>query len=160
MIRAIYAGSFDPITLGHLDVIERGAKVFDHLIVAMAVNVEKTPLFTLAERRAFIAEATKHLKNVQVDSFDTMAVDYARAKKAKVLLRGIRTLSDFEAEFQMALTNRAFAPDIETVFVMSSLEYSFVSSRLIKEAATLGGDVSKFVPPAVAGRLKEKFARG
>jgi pantetheine-phosphate adenylyltransferase len=155
---AVYPGSFDPITNGHLDVIRRGVRVFDHLIVAVADNPAKQALFTRDERLEMIREVTKHEKNVAVEYFDGLVVDYVRRKKAGVILRGIRTVSDFEYEYQMALTNRTFAQDIETVFVMTREEYSFVSSRIIKEAASLGGDVSSFVPREVEKWLKKKFA--
>ena len=156
---AVYPGSFDPITNGHIDVIRRGSKVFDRLIVAVADNPAKQSLFTKDERVDMIKEATKSFRNAGVDSFDGLVVDYVRRKKASVILRGIRTISDFEYEYQMALTNRTFAPDIETVFVMTHEEYSFVSSRLIKEAVSMGGDVSSFVPKEVEARLKKKFKK-
>ncbi len=157
---AIYPGSFDPVTNGHVDVIKRGIGVFDHVIVAVADNPAKQSLFTKGERVEMIREVTKAIKNVEVDSFDGLVVEYVRRKKAHVILRGIRTVSDFEVEYQMALTNRTFAGDIETVFMMTHEEYSFVSSRLIKEAASLGGDVGAFVPKDVEKWLKRKFAAG
>ncbi|MCR4318189.1 MAG: pantetheine-phosphate adenylyltransferase [Planctomycetes bacterium] len=157
--RGVYAGSFDPVTYGHLDVIKRGAQLFDELIVAIATNISKSPLFTLDERKEMLIESTAEFDNVRVDTFDGMAVDFVRKVKANALLRGIRTISDFESEFQMALTNRTFAPDIETVFVMASLEYSFISSRLIREAGSLGGDISNFVPPTVAKKLEKALAK-
>ena len=156
---ALYAGSFDPITNGHLDVIRRGTKVFERLIVAVADNPAKQSLFTKDERAEMIREVTKSFKNVEIDAFDGLVVDYVHRKKAGVILRGIRTISDFEYEYQMALTNRTFAQDIETVFVMTHEEYSFVSSRLIKEAVSMGGDVSSFVPREVEKRLKAKFKK-
>ena len=156
---AVYPGSFDPITNGHLDVIRRGTKVFERLIVAVADNPAKQALFTKDERTEMIRDVAKGLKNVEVDSFDGLVVDYVHRKKAGVILRGIRTISDFEYEYQMALTNRTFAQDIETVFVMTHEEYSFVSSRLIKEAVSMGGDVSSFGPKDVAKRLKLKFKK-
>jgi pantetheine-phosphate adenylyltransferase len=156
---AVYPGSFDPITNGHLDVIRRGAKVFDRLIVAVADNPAKQSLFSKEERVDMIKEVSKSFRNSEVDSFDGLVVDYVRRKKAGVILRGIRTISDFEYEYQMALTNRTFAPDIETVFVMTHEEYSFVSSRLIKEAVSMGGDVSSFVPKEVELKLKKKFKK-
>jgi len=155
---AVYPGSFDPITNGHLDVIRRGVRVFDHLIVAVADNPAKQALFTRDERLEMIREVTKHDKNVVVEYFDGLVVDYVRRKKAGVILRGIRTVSDFEYEYQMALTNRTFAQDIETVFVMTREEFSFVSSRIIKEAASLGGDVSSFVPREVEKWLRKKYS--
>ena len=156
---AVYPGSFDPITNGHIDVIRRGTKVFDRLVVAVADNPAKQSLFTKDERVEMIKDATKSFRNADVDAFDGLVVDYVRRKKASVILRGIRTISDFEYEYQMALTNRTFAPDIETVFVMTHEEYSFVSSRLIKEAVSMGGDVSSFVPKEVEAKLKKKFKK-
>jgi len=156
---AVYPGSFDPITNGHVDVIRRGTKVFDRLIVAVADNPAKQALFTKDERTEMIREVTRGFKNVEIDSFDGLVVDYVHRKKAGVILRGIRTISDFEYEYQMALTNRTFAQDIETMFVMTHEEYSFVSSRLIKEAVSMGGDVSSFVPKDVEKRLKAKFKK-
>jgi pantetheine-phosphate adenylyltransferase len=159
MHSAIYAGSFDPITFGHLDIIRRGTQLFDHLIVAIAVNIDKTPLFSLEDRLAMIRENVQKLPNVEVTPFEGMAVHFASQQECRTLLRGIRTVADFEYEFQMALTNRVLAPQIETVFVMASQEYSFLSSRLIKETASLGGDVRAFVPEPVARRLLEKLRR-
>lgn len=157
MKRAVYAGSFDPPTYGHLDVIKRGAAVLGEVVVAVAGNPDKQNLFSLSERLEMISELVKDLPDVSADSFCGLTVDYVKQLGCNVLLRGIRTVSDFEYEFQMALTNRAMAPEVETVFVMSSQDYAFLSSRLIKEAASLGGDVSGFVPPLVEARLKEKF---
>ncbi|HHT9154249.1 MAG TPA: pantetheine-phosphate adenylyltransferase [Candidatus Tripitaka sp. YC43] len=159
MTKAIYPGTFDPLTYGHLDLIERGSKVFDELIVAIGENPFKTPLFTVAERRQMIQKHTQHLKNVKVDAFKGMLVDYVQGQHANIILRGIRTVSDFEEEFQRALTNRVLRNDLETVFVMTSEQYSFLNSRLIKEAASLGGDVSKFVPPEVKKQLIAKLKK-
>jgi pantetheine-phosphate adenylyltransferase len=156
---AVYPGSFDPITKGHLDVVGRGVKVFERLIVAVADNPAKQTLFTKEERVEMIRDVVRPFKNVEVDLFDGLAVDYVHRRKAHVILRGIRTMSDFEYEYQMAMTNRKFAPDIETVFVMTHEEYSFVSSRLIKEAASMGGDVSSFVPKEVEKWLKKKMKK-
>ena len=142
-----------------MDVIRRGTKVFDRLIVAVADNPAKQALFSKDERTEMIREVTRGFKNVEIDSFDGLVVDYVHRKKAGVILRGIRTISDFEYEYQMALTNRTFAQDIETMFVMTHEEYSFVSSRLIKEAVSMGGDVSSFVPKDVEKRLKAKFKK-
>ena len=159
MSTAVYPGSFDPITNGHIDVIKRGARVFDKVIVAVADNPAKQALFTKEERVEMIREVSKPYRNVDVDAFDGLVVDYVHRKKAGVILRGIRTISDFEYEYQMALTNRTFAGDIETVFVMTHEEYSFVSSRLIKEAVSMGGDVSSFVPKDVEKRLKARYKK-
>ena len=159
MSTAVYPGSFDPITNGHLDVIKRGTKVFEKVIVAVGDNPAKKALFTKEERVEMIREVTKAFRNAEVDGFDGLVVDYVHKRKATVILRGIRTISDFEYEYQMALTNRTFASDIETVFVMAHEEYSFVSSRFIKEAASMGGDVSSFLPKEVEKRLKAKFKK-
>lgn len=159
MSTAVYPGSFDPITNGHLDVIKRGTKVFDKVIVAVGDNPAKKALFTKDERVEMIREVTKAFRNAEVDGFDGLVVDYVHKRKATVILRGIRTISDFEYEYQMALTNRTFASDIETVFVMAHEEYSFVSSRFIKEAASMGGDVSSFLPKEVEKRLKAKYKK-
>ena len=157
MKKAVYPGSFDPVTLGHLDVIHRGAHVFDELIVSIAVNPQKGCLFTIREREQMVRELLKDYRNVSVDSFDTLAIDHVHRHNANVILRGIRTVSDFEFEFQMALTNRTMDPDIETVFVMSDEKYSFIRSSLIKEVARLGGSVKDMVPPLVAKALVEKL---
>lgn len=155
----IYPGTFDPITRGHLDIIERGLKFFDTLIVAVAENLAKAPLFDVDERIEIIGREIKKYRNVRLESFDCLLIDYVKRKKASTVLRGLRVISDFEYEFQMALTNRKLAPKIETVFMMTSERYATVSSRLIKEIARLGGDVSEFVTPAVEKRLKEKFEK-
>jgi pantetheine-phosphate adenylyltransferase len=154
---AIYPGSFDPPTNGHLDLIDRGSKIFDELVVAILRNAEKTPLFSLGERRRMLEELTNGFKNVRVDTFDGLTVDYAARVKASAVLRGIRALSDYEYELQMALMNRKLRPDLETVFMMPAEQYSYVSSRLMREVARLGGDVSRLVPELVEQRLKEKL---
>ena len=153
---AIYPGSFDPLTSGHVDIIERGSKIFDSIIVAILVNAEKVPLFTEDERIAIIREVFKEFKNVQAETFNGLLVDYAQEKKATVLVRGLRAVSDFEYEFQMALMNRHLAPGLETVFMMPDEKYTFVSSRLIKEVFTLGGEVHGLVPPVVEEKLRAK----
>ena len=157
MRKAIYPGTFDPVTYGHLDVIKRGSKIFDELIVAVGHNPLKKPLFTVKERTNMVLKYAKEFPNVKVDCFEGMLVDYMKEMQIDVILRGIRTVSDFEYEFQMALTNRVLKNDIETVFVMTSQEYSFLNSSLIKEAVSLGGDVSMFVPSEVGKLLQQKF---
>lgn len=154
---AIYPGSFDPLTNGHLDLISRGSRLFDRLIVSILNNTQKQPLFELEERIQTIREATAALSNVEVDSFEGLLVDYASRRAANAILRGIRAISDYEAELQMALMNRRMRPETETIFLMAGEEYSFISSRMIKEIITLGGDVSTFVPEAVANRVDAKF---
>jgi pantetheine-phosphate adenylyltransferase len=153
---AIYPGSFDPLTNGHVDIIERGAKIFDSIIVAILVNVEKTPLFSENERIAIIRDVFKDLKNVKAETFSGLLVDYAQLKKASVLVRGLRAVSDFEYEFQMALMNRHLAPGLETVFMMPDEKYTYISSRLIKEVFTLGGEITGLVPPVVEAKLRAK----
>jgi len=153
----VYPGTFDPITKGHLDVIERGIKLFDVLIVAVAEGLSKAPLFEVDERLDMIRAEVKKYKKVRVESFDNLLMDYMRKKKANIVLRGLRVMSDFEYEFQMALINRKLDPTVETVFMMTSDNYAPVSSRFIKEIASYGGDVSPFVTPRVSKRLKQKF---
>ena len=156
----IYPGSFDPPTNGHLDLIERGAKIFDELIVAILLNEEKQPLFSIAERIAMLREMTGHCSNVSVDTFDGLLVDFAVARKAQAVLRGIRAISDYEYELQMALMNRKLQPRIETVFMMPAEAYSYVSSRLVKEIFRLGGSVKGLVPELVEKRLQQKVNGG
>ena len=155
-VLAIYPGSFDPVTNGHLDLIERAARIFERLVVAVLRNTEKAPLFTLGERVDMLHEVTQAFSNVEVDTFDGLLVDYARRRQARVLLRGIRAVSDYEYELQMALLNRKLEPGLETVFMLPAVSYSFVSSRLVREVARLGGPVSGLVPPAVEQRLRAK----
>jgi pantetheine-phosphate adenylyltransferase len=155
---AIYPGSFDPLTNGHLAIIQRGLKVFDRLVVAVANNPEKRPLFTAAERKAMISDAVGDDSRVEVDSFDSLLVDYVGRKGIHTVLRGLRAVSDFEYEFQIANMNRHLQPDLETVFVMTGEDYFFVSARLVREVATFGGDVSAFVPPNVLVALRKKLA--
>lgn len=158
MGRAVYPGTFDPMTFGHLDVIKRGAAIFDELVVAVGGrNIAKEPVFTESERLEFLERHTVDFDNVKVKLFNTLAVDFVRSEGITVILRGIRTMSDFEYEFQMALTNRQLAEEVETVFVMPSLEYSFVSARLIREIVAHGGPVSAFVPRDVETALKAKY---
>ncbi|HEY9844881.1 MAG TPA: pantetheine-phosphate adenylyltransferase [Candidatus Caenarcaniphilales bacterium] len=147
---AVYPGSFDPITLGHLDIIERGCKLFEQVIVAVLGNPNKIPLFTVQQRIEQIRGCTQHLSNLEIDSFDGLTVTYAKLRQAQVLLRGLRVLSDFEHELQMAHTNKSLSPQIETVFLATSNEYSFLSSSLVKEVAKHGGSVNHLVPQNVA----------
>ena len=154
---AIYPGSFDPITLGHLDVIERSCRLFDHVIVAVSRNPNKNPLFPVQKRIEQIRACTQHLSNVEVDHFESLTVDYAQQKNAQVLLRGLRVLSDFEYELQMAHTNKSLAASIETVFLATSNEHSFLSSSLVKEIAKFGGSVSHLVPSNIALELEQCF---
>ncbi|MGH9816703.1 MAG: pantetheine-phosphate adenylyltransferase [Candidatus Acidiferrales bacterium] len=155
-ILAIYPGSFDPVTNGHLDLIERGAKIFGRLVVAVLHNQDKLPLFSVEERIEMLREVTRPWSNVEIDVFDGLLVEYAQRRGAQVLLRGIRAISDYEYELQMALMNRKLAPGIETVFMMPAEAYSYLSSRLVKEVFHLGGDISKLVPPLVIERLRSK----
>ncbi|MGE5111949.1 MAG: pantetheine-phosphate adenylyltransferase [Acidobacteriaceae bacterium] len=154
---AIYPGTFDPPTNGHLDLIHRGAKIFDELVVAILQNPEKTPLFTLEERLEMLRECVKSEANVKIDTFSGLLVDYAAKKKAKAVLRGIRAVSDYEYELQMALMNRKLDPRLETIFMMPAEAYSYLSSRLVREIAMLGGSVKCLVPEIVDKRLREKL---
>lgn len=153
---AIYPGSFDPLTNGHVDIIQRGSKMFDRIVVAILLNVEKSPLFTVAERVEIAREVFAGYPNVEVDTFDGLLVEYARRKRAGVIVRGLRAISDFEYEMQMALMNRHLNPDVETVFMMPAETYTYVSSRLVKEVVALGGSVTGLVPTLVEDRLREK----
>ncbi|AEI13810.1 Phosphopantetheine adenylyltransferase [Flexistipes sinusarabici DSM 4947] len=154
---AIYPGTFDPLTNGHLDIIERGAKMFNHLLVAIAENPGKNPLFTLEERVDSTISATKHLPNVNVEPFSCLLSNFMQKKKINVLLRGLRAVSDFEYELQLALMNRQLNEECETVFLMPNMSYIFLSSSMIREIARLGGDVKKFVPDSVERLIAEKF---
>jgi len=159
-ITAVCPGSFDPPTEGHLNIIERGLKLFDKIVVAVAVNSQKKSTFTTAERIALLKELMKDMKGVEVDSFENqLLVDYTRSKKAQVILRGLRTIQDYEYEFQMALANKQIAPEIETVFMMTESQLSHISSSISKEIILLGGPGKGMVPPLVEKRLKEKFKR-
>ncbi|MGD0922975.1 MAG: pantetheine-phosphate adenylyltransferase [Terriglobia bacterium] len=155
-IRAIYPGSFDPLTHGHLDLIERASQLFDQLVVAVLTNLEKAPLFSLEERVEMLREVTAGMPNVSVDTFSGLLVDYAMKKKARVILRGIRAFTDYEYELQMALMNRQLQPNLETVFLTPAQAYSHISSRLVKEIFQHGGSVSGLVPPVVEQRLRQK----
>jgi len=157
-VRAIYPGSFDPLTNGHLDLIARGSQIFDQLIVSVLLNTDKHPLFTVAERIEMLESTCKALPNVRFDTFDGLLVDHARVVGAKAVLRGIRAISDYEYEFQMAMMNRKLQPELETVFMMPAEQYSYVSSRLVKEVFRLGGNISDLVPPIVEDRLRQKLA--
>jgi len=154
---AIYPGSFDPLTNGHLDVVERAAALFEKVIVAVAHQTDKSSLFTVQERVEMAKESVAKMSNVRVDDFQTLLVDYVKARKARVIIRGLRAVSDFEFEFQMALMNRTLAPDVETIFLMPKDSYSYLSSRIIKQIALLGGDISPFVPPHVERLLRRKL---
>jgi pantetheine-phosphate adenylyltransferase len=155
-VTAIYPGSFDPVTNGHLDLIARGAMIFDQLIVAVAQNLEKEALFTVKERVEMLEAVTFEWKNVEVEVFDGLLMDYARGEGASVIMRGIRAVSDYEYELQMAMMNRKIEPDVETVFMLPAEAYSYLSSRLVKELARLGGPVKDLVPPIVVERLRAK----
>src|ERR1700675_603526 len=153
----MYPGSFDPTTNGHLDLIERGAKIFEELVVAILRNSEKSPMFSVAERLQMLRELTADLKNVRIDTFDGLMVEYAKSLEATCILRGIRAISDYEYELQMALMNRKLEPTLETVFMMPADKYSYVSSRLVREVAQLGGNIDCLVPELVAQKLREKM---
>ena len=154
---AIYAGTFDPLTLGHVDLIERSAEIFPQVILAIAVTTPKQTLFSTEERVAMAREVVQEYKNVEVESFDSLLVEYARKRGTRVLIRGLRAYSDFEYEFQMALTNRKLAPEIETLFMMPKEIHSYVSSSTVKQVASLGGNISDFVPAVVRTALQRKF---
>ena len=156
MKKAIYPGSFDPVTLGHLDIIRRSASLVDHLIVGVLNNSTKTPLFSLEERVNMLKEVTKDLPNVEVTSFAGLLIDFADACNAKIIVRGLRAVTDFEYELQMAQTNHKMEPEVETVFLTTSLEYSYLSSTTVKEVAAFGGDISQFVPPIVMENIEKK----
>ena len=155
---AVYPGSFDPLTNGHVDIIARGSRLFDRIVVAILVNAEKTPLFSMAERVEIAREVFRTQANVEVDTFDGLLVDYMERRRAQVIVRGLRAVSDFEFEFQMALMNQRLNPTIETVFMMPAVHYSYISSRLIKEVFALGGRVHGLVPDVVEERLRDKQA--
>ena len=154
---AIYPGSFDPVTNGHIDIAERGLKLFDRIIIAILLNPGKKSLFTVAERLEMLEASMSGIDNIEFDTFDGLLVDYAQHRKANAILRGMRAVSDFEYEFQLALMNRKLSRDVETVFLMTGLRWIFTSSSIIKEAAQFGGDVADMVPPVVNRRLKAKF---
>ncbi|MBS1515104.1 MAG: pantetheine-phosphate adenylyltransferase [Bacteroidetes bacterium] len=158
-ITAIYPGTFDPVTNGHLDIIERASKLFDNVIITIAVNSNKKPLFTENERVDMIKNVTKKFKNVSVDFFDGLLVSYAKKKKASVIIRGLRAISDFDYEFQIALTNRKLVPEVNTIFLMPSEKYSFLNSSLVRELASYNANLKEFVPEYVHRKLKEKYTK-
>jgi pantetheine-phosphate adenylyltransferase len=158
-VKALYPGTFDPPTNGHIDLIQRGARIFDHLVISVLNNRGKNPLFSVSERVEMLEEATRAMSNVSVATFDGLMVEFARLQGASAVLRGIRAISDYEYEFQMALMNRRLAPEIETVFLQPAGRYSFVSSRMLKEVFSLGGDVTGLVPPNVLKRLRSRMTR-
>ena len=155
-MKAIYPGSFDPVTYGHLDIIERASRVVDELIIGVLVNSEKHPLFSIEERIALLEKATEHLSNVTVKTFDGLTVEFCRNNNANLIIRGLRAITDFETEMQIAQTNRSIEPSVDTMFFTTSLEYSYLSSTIVKEIASYGADVSKMVPKVVEEALKNK----
>lgn len=155
--RALTPGTFDPITTGHLDIITRAAQLFDEVIVSVAISVKKSPLFTLEERVALVQEATKHLDNVRVEPFDDLLVDFARRMEATAVVKGLRAITDFEYEFQMTALNYQLDQELETLFIMSPPQHMYLSSSIVREIASMGGDVSQFVPPCVDEALKKKL---
>ena len=157
MTTAIYPGSFDPVTNGHLDIIRRAAKIADHLIVAVLNNPDKHPMFTVEERVEMLRETTADIPNVSVDSFSGLTVDFARREGAIFMVRGLRAVTDFDYELQLSLTNKALAPDVDTVFLATDLKYAFLSSSVVKDAAAFGGDISAFVPECVQRRVLDKL---
>ena len=157
MLKAVYPGSFDPVTYGHMDIIKRSAKIVDELIVGILVNKAKMPLFSVEERVKMLEEVTCNLPNVRIIPFEGLLVDFAKELDAKVVIRGLRAITDFEYELQMAQTNQKLQSDIETLFLTTSLDYSYLSSTTVKEVAAFGGDISQFVPEAVADRMKDKM---
>ncbi len=160
MVRALYPGSFDPVTNGHLDILQRASLLFDEVLVAVADNHSKQVLFSPEERVTLLQEATAFLPNVRVTSFQGLLVDFARNQGARAIIRGLRAVSDFEFEFQMALMNRSLEPKLETLFLMSSEEYTYLSSRMVKEVSRLGGEIGRFVPDCVNAALQARFAPG
>ena len=157
MKRAVYPGTFDPVTYGHLDIIERSSKIFDELIVGILVNNSKVPLFTAEERVKMIMEAAGHLSNVKVVSFNGLLIDFVKEQDAEFIVRGLRAVTDFEYELQMTQTNKAIAPEIDTIFLTTSLKYSYLSSSAVKELASFGSDISRFVPEHVRDKVREKY---
>lgn len=156
MIRAVYPGSFDPFTNGHLDITQRGATIFDELIVAVLINSEKRPIFSVEERQMMAREAAVHLPNVKVMAFEGLLANFMRRERSRVILRGLRALSDFEYEFQLAQMNKQLAPEIETFFMVTDARYAYLSSRSVKEVFQYGGAIQEFVPPGVFRRMRER----
>ncbi len=159
MLKAIYPGSFDPVTYGHLDIIRRSSKLADELIVGVLYNKAKTPLFSIEERVRMLKEVTKDIPNVEIIPFEGLLVDFAKETSAKMVIRGLRAVTDFEYELQMSQTNHKLLPELETVFLTTGLEYSYLSSTVVKEVAAFGGDISQFVPEAVERKIQEKIKR-
>ena len=159
MIRAIYPGSFDPVTFGHLDIIIRSSKIVDELIIGVLMNKAKSPLFSVEERVKMLKEVTKDLDNVKVVPFDGLLVEFARQQKARLVIRGLRAITDFEYEIQMSQTNHKLEPEVETMFLTTNLKYSYLSSTIVREVAAFGGDISQFVPETVAKSIKEKMSQ-
>ena len=157
MTCAVYPGSFDPVTLGHLDIIERTAQIMDRVVVGVLINRKKTPLFSVEERVNMLKSVTAHLPNVEVKAFDGLTIDFARENGAKAIVRGLRAITDFEYELQLAQTNRVMAPEIDALFLTTGLKYSYLSSSMVKEIAAYGGDISAFLAPEVARRVEEKM---
>ena len=160
MVRAIYPGSFDPATFGHLDVIRRAAELFDEVIVGVLMNSEKSPLFSVEERVNMLKEVTVSLTNVEVQSFEGLLIDFVRQNGAAIIVRGLRAITDFEYELQLAQTNRVIAPEVDTIFLTTNLKYSYLSSSIVKEIAEYDGDISEFLHPAIAARVREKLRDG
>ena len=160
MNKAIYPGSFDPVTLGHLDIIERTSKMFDRVIIGVLNNKSKSPLFSVEERVNMLKEVTANLPNVEVQSFEGLLIDFVRKNDARVIVRGLRAITDFEYELQMAQTNRVIAPEVDTIFLTTNLKYSYLSSSIVKEIAEYDGDISEFLHPAIAARVREKLRDG
>ena len=156
---SIYPGSFDPITNGHIDIIKRAAKISDKLIVAVLNNANKKPLFSVSERLEMIKDAIKNIENVEVDSFEGLTVDYCKKKNATIMIRGLRAVTDFEYELQLAHTNRELNKDLDTVFLLASIDYSYLSSSTVRQVSEFGGDIGKFVTPLVEKKLKEKYSK-
>lgn len=158
MVRAIYPGSFDPATFGHLDVIRRAAELFDEVIVGVLMNSEKSPLFSVEERVNMLKDVTSHFPNVEVQSFAGLLIDFVRSNDANVIVRGLRAITDFEYELQLAQMNRVIAPEIDTLFLTTNLKYAYLSSSMAKEVAMYGGDISSFLSPEIAEKVREKYA--